>query len=263
MANEFIIKNGFRSQGDSEVTGSLSLTGGITGSFSGSIVAPGSDTQVVYNNDGVLGADSGFVYDGGGRINLVAPIGPSYATFQRTGGGVAIVGVDSDTNAYLQADNNIKFITGDGSTKMFISSSGNIGIGTDTPEYALDIDGEARVASSLVFKYLGSDWFRHTMGAGYFCIQNLLDSSFSLTIDSTNHIGINTFSQTAQLQVKGSGKTSATEALRITDTDNTTLFKILDSGQTQVTGSMDVNGSITVNNTNLQSLMIAYSIALG
>jgi hypothetical protein len=137
MANEFIIKNGFRSQGNSEVTGSLNITGGITGSFSGSISAPGSDTQVVYNNGGVLGANSGFVYDGGGRINLEASAGPSYATFQRTGGGVAIVGADSDTNAYFQSDNNIKFLTGLGSTKMFISSSGNIGIGTSTPTSTL------------------------------------------------------------------------------------------------------------------------------
>ena len=35
MANEFIIKNGFRSQGNSEVTGSLNVTGGITGSLAG------------------------------------------------------------------------------------------------------------------------------------------------------------------------------------------------------------------------------------
>jgi hypothetical protein len=33
--NEFIIKNGFRSQGNSEVTGSLNVTGGITGSLQG------------------------------------------------------------------------------------------------------------------------------------------------------------------------------------------------------------------------------------
>jgi hypothetical protein len=35
MANEFIIKNGFHSKGNSQVTGSLEVTEGITGSFSG------------------------------------------------------------------------------------------------------------------------------------------------------------------------------------------------------------------------------------
>jgi hypothetical protein len=44
------------------ITGSLIVTGGITGSFSGSIVSPGSTTQVLYNNGGVVSADSGLVY---------------------------------------------------------------------------------------------------------------------------------------------------------------------------------------------------------
>ena len=33
MANEFIIKNGFNSKGDSQVTGSFNVTNGISGSF--------------------------------------------------------------------------------------------------------------------------------------------------------------------------------------------------------------------------------------
>jgi hypothetical protein len=32
MANEFIIKNGFRSQGNSEITGSVNVTGSVTAS---------------------------------------------------------------------------------------------------------------------------------------------------------------------------------------------------------------------------------------
>jgi hypothetical protein len=47
------------------ITGSLIVTGGITGSFSGSIASPGSNTQVLYNNSGVISADSGFVYSSG------------------------------------------------------------------------------------------------------------------------------------------------------------------------------------------------------
>lgn len=35
MANEFIIKNGFFSQGNSTITGSLNVTAGITGSIEG------------------------------------------------------------------------------------------------------------------------------------------------------------------------------------------------------------------------------------
>ena len=42
MANEFIIKNGFHSKGNSQVTGSFNVTNGITGSFSGSFQGDGS-----------------------------------------------------------------------------------------------------------------------------------------------------------------------------------------------------------------------------
>jgi hypothetical protein len=206
MANEFVIKNGFLSQGDSQVTGSLNVTGGITGSFSGSISAPGSNTQIIYNNGGVLDANSGFVYDGGGRINLEASAGPSYATFQRTGGGAATIGADSDTNAYLQSSTNIKFIPG-GSyiPKMFISSSGNVGIGTDTPS--------------------------------------------------------------ASLHVKGAGTTNATEALRITDSNNSPIIVAQDGGNVGIgttpnsffklhlSGSNNLDfGGTTIGKTGLMSL---------
>jgi hypothetical protein len=42
MTNEFVIKRGYISQGDSSITGSLVVTGGVTGSFSGSYVGDGS-----------------------------------------------------------------------------------------------------------------------------------------------------------------------------------------------------------------------------
>jgi hypothetical protein len=52
-----------------QLSGSYSITGSLratsfTGSFSGSVTAPGATTQVVFNNGGVLGANSGFVYSG-------------------------------------------------------------------------------------------------------------------------------------------------------------------------------------------------------
>ena len=56
MANEFRIRNGFFSEGNSNITGSLTVTGGITGSFSGS----GTVTSASYalNADLLDGKDS-------------------------------------------------------------------------------------------------------------------------------------------------------------------------------------------------------------
>lgn len=53
MANEFIIKNGFHSKGDSQVTGSFNVTNGISGSFSGSFQGDGS---------GLTGIDTGSAF---------------------------------------------------------------------------------------------------------------------------------------------------------------------------------------------------------
>jgi hypothetical protein len=46
-----------------QVVGGVTATS-FTGSFSGSITAPGSTTQVAFNSGGALSADSGFVYSG-------------------------------------------------------------------------------------------------------------------------------------------------------------------------------------------------------
>lgn len=55
MANEFIIKNGFQSRGNSQITGSLSVTGGITGSYTGSFTGDGSGLTGVPASYGIFG----------------------------------------------------------------------------------------------------------------------------------------------------------------------------------------------------------------
>jgi len=88
MANEFVARNGLIAQNNSIVTGSLTVTQGITGSLFGTasyalsssytlsssfattasyvniLRATGSDSQIQYNNNGLLGASSNLSYDG-------------------------------------------------------------------------------------------------------------------------------------------------------------------------------------------------------
>ena len=85
--NEFIIKNGFRSQGDSEITGSLNVSAGITGSLlgtasyatqalsasfatsaswapgGGSTSPGGSDQAVQFNSGSAFSGSNRFTYD--------------------------------------------------------------------------------------------------------------------------------------------------------------------------------------------------------
>jgi len=159
-----------------EITGSLKVTGGVTGSFTGSITAPGSSLQLLYNNKGSMSAA---------------------------------------TNVY------------------YIPISNTLGIGTtgSSTGYALDIVGDTRMQGSITYKYFGNDYFRNTISGGSYVIQNLLGSGYGIVIDGTNQVGVNlsTLSPSAQFHVKGSGTTSATETLRVTDSNGTILFNIFDN----------------------------------
>lgn len=114
-------------------TGSFSgsFTGAFTGSFSGSVVAPGATTQVVFNNGGVLGANSGFVYSGS-RIGI-GTTPPSASLHISGSSGSALFEIDSP------ALNNIIFVTG----------SGRVGVGTNLPITTLDVSGSGRFTNGL------------------------------------------------------------------------------------------------------------------
>jgi hypothetical protein len=88
-----------------QVSGNIHATS-FTGSFSGSITSPGSNTQVIYNSSGVLAGSSNFVFDGTNvGIGATSPIarlhvGPNlsdYSTysFTNTGAVIASFGVDN------------------------------------------------------------------------------------------------------------------------------------------------------------------------
>ena len=60
--NEFIIKNGYRSQGNSEITGSLNVTAGITGSFSGSLTGTATSASYAVTASYLAGAATTITY---------------------------------------------------------------------------------------------------------------------------------------------------------------------------------------------------------
>lgn len=71
--------------GSTHITGSLKVSNGITGSFSGSIAAPGSVNEVIYNKAGVLGGAANIEISTAGNLLLVAttdPATPSAGTLE-------------------------------------------------------------------------------------------------------------------------------------------------------------------------------------
>jgi|688.fasta_scaffold12166_10 hypothetical protein len=108
-------------------------------------------------------------------------------------------------------------------TSTLVVTGSNVGIGTTTPVYSLDVSGTGRFSGNV-----------------------------QITGSATN-----------SLLVKGSGTTSATTALLIQNANASSSLVVLDDGSTSITGSLNISGSIYNNGVNIQALAIAYAIALG
>ena len=213
------------------ITGSLIVTGGITGSFSGSIASPGSNTQVLFNNSGVISANSGFVYSGGnvliGASNNYTRVSISNGNNTRTGltlsdgdtaslmlfaGASSLASISFDTYG-------LRFVGGstagtdNGTEFMRINTSGNIGIGQTSPVAKLDIVSTGAGSEGLRvdgagggFAFVvkgGSDYTSHiragaTIGVNYFTTP----PSNGLIVEG--NVGIGTTNPAVKFHVQGS-----------------------------------------------------------
>jgi hypothetical protein len=196
--------------GSYTISGSLQATS-LTGSFSGSVAAPGATTQIVFNNGGVLGATSSFVYSGS-----------------------------------------------------------RVGIGTITPTNTLDIvsttTGSLRISGSAgsqitmvrptaglfgYVRYLGSNMDIGTNGSDPLRINTANVTRINILETGLVGIGLGVLTPTSLLQVRGTGATSATTALRVENSSAVASLIVLDNGQvglgaSPTTGSFDVRGTTVV-----------------
>jgi hypothetical protein len=197
--------------GGVQITGSLIVSGSsgqnvtITQNLivSGTITSPGSNRQIIFNNGGVLGSDSGFVFDVNKRLGI-GTTSPSELLHISNSGNTRIkiqsnptneasldLKTDSTTNdfglrivreagtngsstighkgidrlyiATLDAGN-LELAT-DNITRLFVSSNGNVGIGTSTPTNKLQVIGGI-TATSITGSLLGtSSWAQSASNA--------------------------------------------------------------------------------------------------
>ena len=176
MASEFIIKNGYFSQGNSNITGSLNVTQGITGSAL--LITGSTTTDLVRITQTGTGAafvveDSTnpdatpFTIDGTGRVGIGLYTSSPYwssASLQiltsgsAPGTATALRIRESASNSQFNltafsssaAGKHLR-ISSDttGRALAIFADSGNVGIGSTSPNATLDVSGSAIITGSL------------------------------------------------------------------------------------------------------------------
>jgi hypothetical protein len=220
---------------------SLNVTNNVTaqsftGSFSGSFTAPGATTQIVYNNGGVLSADSGFVYSGS-RVGIgtatpannlhIFGTGDQIIKIENSGTYLMYAGLISN-EGYIGSTNatSLGFYTNN-VNRIYINTSGNVGIGTTSPTQKLDVMGRVYVSQSLSAGTTSTAGTGLTVGgstvllgfaeiqqgnalyffnSGNTAYSTITQVSNDLILTPQSNVGIGTSSPSATLEVNGNVK---------------------------------------------------------
>jgi hypothetical protein len=184
--------------------------------------AAGSNRQIQYNNNGVLGASSTFVYDASGNVGI-GTASPAYKLDVQ--GGRAVVSPASEAFAVglrynastdgvwlgSPSANALQISSFSGTPYLNITSSGNVGIGTASPNTKLEVRSSALADSIRWTDNTNSTAFLGTIAAASTIYTNTSlafgtgSATFSekMRIDSSGNVGIGTASPTNKLTVNG------------------------------------------------------------
>ncbi|MCP5050977.1 MAG: hypothetical protein GY940_27685 [bacterium] len=135
---------------------------------------------------------------------------------ERTDGATAIVtGGNSGVNIGSQTDNPVRFVA-DGDTKMVIESNGNIGIGTSTPAYTMELVRATENAQLAATRTGGPTTMISSTGTAGFVgtmsnheLRIMVNNNTKMTVDTNGQIGIGTQTPSHPMHVSTDSVTNA------------------------------------------------------
>ena len=121
----------------------------------------------------------------------------------------------------LQLDGSNFIVTNTGSERMRINSSGNVGIGTTSPDFKLDVNGDVRIEEKhyLLFGGVGAqdaNWIVQNTQGGDFSINEGF-SGVRFFIENGGNLGIGTTTPSQKLDVNGNVQADTLIATDLTD----------------------------------------------
>ena len=149
---------------------------------------------------------------------------------QSTGFGINIKSSQSVATVQTESNQALTFETGSTATeRLRIDSSGNVGIGTTSPDFKLDVNGEVAITEGQALTWHDGSGGRSAQifgGSGDVLVfRNTSSLSERMRIDSSGNVGIGTASPATALHVSGSG----TQRIRITGTGTANAILTLDA----------------------------------
>jgi hypothetical protein len=171
-------------------TGNISAVGNVTadnfiGNLVGSFSAPGSNTQVLFNENNVIGARNGLVFD---YIGNILTVGGNITT--TNAGSLNVAGAISVTGNITVATGNIN---GGNILSTLISASGNINGGNLNTSGAISAAGNifgANVNASGLISSVGAVIAAGNVSGGNIITTGVISSTGTVTVGNVNTGGV-------------------------------------------------------------------------
>ena len=217
----------------------------------------GADTSIQFNQSGVFGGSSNLAWNYGtntltvtGAVNVNGTINAYY-----TGKSGLLINEDSSSNVFInQQDNGPLILNTNNTERMRITAAGNVGIGTNTPGYKLQVTANNNATDGL---YISNS----STGASAQAFVNVAAQSWTGVQLVQNQASGNVSLYTGD-NVPLAFSTNAAERMRITAAGNVGIGTSAPGQMLTVNGTGSFAGAVSVGSMSTSGAVSAGSLTL-